>query len=320
MSRRLPPLNAFQAFEATARLMSFTNAAAELHVTKSAISHHIKTLEHYLGIKLFDRSSRNLTLTKEGQACLPELKQGFDRLEAALDRLTCLEPDSSLKINTSLSFAGKWLMPRLGQFEKLYPDIEVHISTAVDIDNLLRGEADVLIRYGPNRYPGLRVEPLPSESIFPVISPSLLSGSKPLRSPHDLAEHRLIHVNNYKRDDVYPCWSSWLDTAGVTDINPIRGLHYTQMSLAIQAAVEGRGVALVGSIMVDEDLAAGRLSRLFDFDYPDIGSSRCMCTTKACAKLPHVEAFCDWVLKQAAESSERINMITDVPQRIPSAA
>jgi len=305
MARHLPPLTAFQAFEAAARLMSFTKAAAELHVTKSAISHHIRTLEDYLGIKLFHRSTRQLTLTKPGQACFPELKQGFDRLEMALKQLTQLDIQDSLKINASLSFAEKWLMPRLEQFEKLYPDLDIQIDTALDVDNLKRDQADVLIRYGSSQYPGLHVYPLPSEPIFPVVSPSLLSDAKALQSTQDLRGYRLIHVKEQQHDEVYPHWPSWLKAAGVTDIDATRGLHCSQMSLAIQAAIQGRGVALVRSVMVEDDLAAGRLIKLFDVDYPDVGAARCIVTTEARAKLPYVKAFCDWVLEQTAVSKQR---------------
>ncbi|MFQ5545550.1 MAG: transcriptional regulator GcvA [Acidiferrobacterales bacterium] len=314
MARRLPPLGALQAFEAAGRYMSFTKAADNLYVTKSAISHQIKTLEDYLGVKLFHRSARQLALTQAGEACFPTLKEGFDRLAVALDRVNELETRDVLKISVSPSFAAKWLVPRLGQFEMLYPDIDVHMCAPIDVANLMREEVDSVIRKGPSQYPGLRVDQLWSELVLPVCSPSLLSGVRALRVPHDLRWHRLIHVDGVEYDDAHPDWASWLDAAGLRDIDPTRGLRFSLLSLAIQAAIEGRGVALVGSVLVEDDLATGRLVKPFDFDYPDFSHAHCIVTTEVAAKLPRVRAFRDWLLEQAAVPGERTKGTPSTPQ------
>lgn len=313
MSRRLPPLTAFQAFETAARHLSFTKAAAELHVTKSAVSHQIKALENYLDVKLFHRSPRQLSLTDAGEATFPEAKVGFDRLATALHRLAELESRDVLRVSVSSSFAAKWLVPRLGQFEMLHPDIDVHICAAIDVTDLMRDEVDVVIRYGPNHYPSLLVDRLLDESAFPVVSPTLLNAGA-LRKPHDLRGYRLIHVDEFEYDDGYPIWASWLDAAGVSDIDPTRGPRFSLMSLAIQTAIEGRGVALVGSALVEDDLAAGRLVRPFEFDCPDVNYPRCMITTEVTAKLSKVEAFRDWLIGQVAVPGESTNMISSTPQ------
>ncbi len=314
MAQRLPPLAALQAFETAARCMSFTKASEKLYVTKSAISHQIKTLEDYLGVKLFDRSARRLVLTQAGKACFPTLKEGFDRLAVAVDRINELETRDVLKISVSSSLAGKWLVPRLGQFEMLYPDIDVHVCAPIDVANLMREEVDIAIRYGPSQYPGLRVDQLWRESVLPVCSPCLLSGVRALRVPHDLRWHRLIHVDGVEYDDTYPDWASWLDAAGLSDIDPSRGLRFSLLSLAIQAAAECRGVALVGSVLVEDDLATGRLVKPLDFDYPDFRHAHCIVTTEAAAKLSRVQVFRDWLLEQAAVRGERTKATPSIPQ------
>jgi LysR family transcriptional regulator, glycine cleavage system transcriptional activator len=189
----------------------------------------------------------------------------------------------------------------------LYPDIDVHVCAPIDVANLMREEVDIVIGYGHSQYPGLRVDQLWSELVLPVCSPSLLSGARALRTPHDLRWHKLIHVNGVQYGDygdVYPDWASWLNAAGLSDIDPTRGLRFSLLSLAIQAAAEGRGVALVGNVLVEEDLASGRLVKPLDFDYPDFSHTRCIVTTEGAAKLPRVQAFRDWLLEQAGSAGQ----------------
>ena len=130
-----------------------------------------------------------------------------------------------------------------------------------------------------------------------------------MRVPHDLRGHRLIHVDGVEYDDVYPDWASWLNEAGLSDFDPTRGLRFNLSSLAIQAAIEGQGIALVGNVLVEDDLATERLLRPLDFDYPDFNHARCIVTTEAAARLPKVQAFRNWLLEQAAVPGERTKAI-----------
>ncbi len=168
MARKLPSLNALRAFEAAARRLSVTEAAAELNVTPAAVSHQVKALEDQLGVVLFRRLNRAMMLTSAGQIFLPGLRDGFDRLARAVDRVRSECETGTLNVSVAPSFAAKWLVPRLDRFRATHPDIDVRIDANNGIVDLARSEADVAIRYGPGHYPGLHVDQLFGEEVFPV--------------------------------------------------------------------------------------------------------------------------------------------------------
>ena len=203
MSRRLPPLNALRAFEAAARNLSFTRAADELFVTQAAISHQVKALEEYLGITLFRRYNRRLELTEAGRAYLPGLRDAFDQIDLATKRLTPRSENRSLKISVLPSFAAKWLMPRLAGFQIRHPDIDVLVSASDGLIDFVHDDFDLALRYGPGIYPGLQTDFLMGDQVFPVCSPRLLEGERPLRRPEDLSHHTLLHDNMGSR--TRPC-------------------------------------------------------------------------------------------------------------------
>jgi LysR family transcriptional regulator, glycine cleavage system transcriptional activator len=202
---RLPSLNGLRAFEAAARHLSFTRAAAELNVTQTAISHQIRRLEEQLGLRLFMRQQRTLLLTEDAQQYLPAVRAACADLRLATDRLLRADGKSVLAVSCLPSLAAKWLVPRLAVFQRDDPDIEVRIATATRLVDFRREEVDLAIRYGNGRWPGLRADWLMSENVFPVCSPALLAGDRPLRRPEHLASHTLLHVNLY-RDE----WLLWL--------------------------------------------------------------------------------------------------------------
>ncbi len=266
--RELPPLNALRAFEAAARHMSFQRAAEELDVTSTAISHQIKNLETYLRLSLFIRHNPHpLQLTDAGHHLYPVLRNGFD---AFAEAISTLQPDTAstvLTVTAIHDFASKWLVPRLPMFQKAYPDIDIHLQTSVQVVDLHTQTVDIAIRYGRGNYPGVVTQKLFSDVFIPVCSPSLLQGDKPLQVPEDLAHHTLLHCEwiNYKGSD-QPTWQKWLTLAGITTMNPTRGLKFTGESLAIQAAINGQGVALCSSIHAADDLSRGVLIQLFDIE------------------------------------------------------
>ncbi|HEY5701165.1 MAG TPA: transcriptional regulator GcvA, partial [Gammaproteobacteria bacterium] len=234
MSRKLPPLNALRAFEAAARHLSFTRAAAELHVTQAAVSHQVKSLEDYLGIKLFRRFNRSLLLTDEGQAYLPTMTRAFDLMNDATARLVKKDPSGPLTVSVLPSFAARWLVPRLGRFRRAHPEVDLRIDPAADLAYFGRGDVDIGIRYGRGDYPGLRADRLMAEDIFPVCSPALLAGEHPLDDPEDLAYHTLLH------DDGHGDWRTWLLAAQVERVDPNRGTVFTDSSMLIEAAKRGQ--------------------------------------------------------------------------------
>ncbi len=304
MARKLPPLNALRAFEAAARHLSVTKAAEELNVTPAAVSHQVKALENQLEVALFRRLNRALMLTDAGQMFLPGLREGFDRLAGAVERVRSACETGTLNVSVAPSFAAKWLVPRLDRFRAAHPDLDVRIDANDHIVDLSRGEADVAIRYGPGRYPGLRVEQLFGDEVFPVCSAGLCEGPSPLREPGDLRRHTLLHVGWDTRDESWPGWRMWLLAAGVDGIDATRGSRFSMQSMAVQAAIEGHGVALVSSAIVADDLAAGRLCKPFTLSLP-IDFAYYVVSTEVAAEQPKIAAFHDWVLAEADRERQR---------------
>ena len=302
MPRRLPPLNSLKAFEAAARHLSFTKAADELHVTPAAISHQIKALEDYCGAPLFRRLTRALVLTETGQAALPALREGFDKLAEAAARLVPDPRSGLLTISVAPTFCAKWLMPRLDRFRAAHPGFDVRIDASDELAVFGADGVDVAIRYGSGRYAGLVAESLMAEVVIPVASPALLEGPKPLASPADLAHHTLLHVSWKMTDDEAPSWRMWLKAAGVAGVDSDRGPRFNVDGLTIQAAVAGHGIALVNRALVLDDLAAGRLVRLFPPTEADRPSAFCywLVYPEAHGRNPKVQAFRDWVTREAA--------------------
>jgi len=300
MPRSLPPLTALRAFEAAARHLSFTRAAAELHVTPAAVSHQVKGLEALLGVTLFRRVTRALRLTDAGQAALPTLTQGFDTLAKGVEQMRAHCERGVLTISISPSFGAMWLVPRLERFRSRHPEIEIRIDGTDRLVDVARGDADVAVRYGPGGYDGVRVDFLFNQVNTPVCSPALLAGRHPLHHPDDLRHHTLLHID-WK--DAEASWRMWLLAAGLHDIDPARGPHFTMETMAVQAALDGQGVALVGDVLVADDLAAGRLVRAFD---PSLSTplsfSHYLLSAEAGADQPKVIAFRDWLLEEARAS------------------
>ena len=294
--RRLPPLNALRAFEAAARHLSFTRAAGELHVTQAAISHQIKALEEWLGMALFKRQNRALLLTDAGQAYLPPLREAFDRIQDAPARLQARDRSGALTVSTFTSFAAKWLVPKLGRFAAAHPDIEVRLAINDALVDLVSDTADVGIRYGSGDWRGLRAERLMTEVVFVVCSPRLLEGPAPLRRPEDLRHHTMLH------DDLPEDWDTWLEAAGVGGIKARRDLAFNHSEMVLQAAIDGLGVALGRSVLVADDLAAGRLVKPFDLELPTQAAYYLVCL-EGTQDRPKVKAFRDWVMAEVAREA-----------------
>lgn len=297
----LPPLNALRAFEAAGRHLSFTRAASELNVTPAAVSHQIKVLEDYLGVQLFQRRPQGLLLTPAAQQALPAMIDHFSGLAAAVSTLRRAERERPLTVSVEPTFAAKWLVPRIERFKGRHPGIEVRIDATADLADFRTGDVDVGIRHGHGDYPGLYVEQLPHQEMFPVCSPALLEADPPLRTPSDLRNHTLLHVQwrELGQEDMTANWSTWLQRAGVTDVDPQAGPRYWQEALALQAAIEGHGVALVRSYTAAGDLAAGRLVRPFTHSFPEDFGLFLVCLPQA-AETAKVAAFREWIFDELA--------------------
>ncbi len=293
MGRRLPPLNALRAFEAAARHLSLSRAADELSVTPAAVSHQIRTLEDHLGVPLFRRDGRSLLLTDAGQACLPGIREGFERLSSAIDEIDSLGMAGVLTVSVAPSFAAKWLVPRLDRFQAKHPEIDVRVSASMQVTDFSRDDVDLAIRYGAGRYPDLVVEKLLEESVFPVCSPGLLKEKGPIETPEALRHHTLLHDDSPDNDESCPTWVMWLKAAGV-EADASRGPRFNQSSLVIEAAVLGKGVALAKATLAATDLAEGRLVKPFPVNAP-VGFAYYVVCPKAKLNLPKVSLFRDWL-------------------------
>ncbi len=301
MFRDLPPLNALRAFEAAARHLSFTKAAEELGVTPAAVSHQIKGLEDYLGVVLFQRLTRALRLSEAAQAALPVMREGFAKLVEASARLGAHSDSGVLTVSAGPSLAAKWLVPRLDSFRQTCPDLDLRLDANDELTDFRRDDVDVALRYGRGSYPGLRADLLFDEQFFPVCSPRLMAGPRPLRLPGDLRHHTLLHLDWGAAEETAPNWRMWLLAAGIEDIDPNRGSRFNIESMAVQAAIEGQGVALASRALVQDDLKQGRLIRPFELSLGDeSGFSYYLVSPQARAEEPKIAAFRDWILAEVA--------------------
>ncbi len=295
MTSRLPSLNGLRAFEAAARHLSFTNAATELNVTQTAISHQIRRLEEELGIRLFVRQNRALALTPQAKDYLPGVRAAFNDLRLATDRLLRKDDDHVLTVSTLASLAAKWLLPRLSAFQEAHPGIDVRITTSTALVDFRSGDVDAAIRYGRGHWPGVRADWLTADELFPVCSPALLTGNRPLRSPQDLADHTLLHTSGVYDDD----WRLWLTAAGLpADISKLPGLTFDLILMTVQAALDGIGVAMGRTSYVEADIAKGRLVVPFKITLPtDAGFY--LVSPEGRTDPPKLAAFRKWLAASA---------------------
>jgi LysR family transcriptional regulator, glycine cleavage system transcriptional activator len=311
---RLPPLNALRVFEAAARHLSFKDAAAELNITQAAVSHQVKSLEDYLDVKLFRRTSRGVQLTDAARACLPRLREGFDALAAAVEMLRERGEESELSITAPPVFTARWLMPRLADFSRREPKIELHVFAssrmvdggALDASALvghldLRHESsEVQIHLGAGHYPGHRADRLFSVSMTAVAHPSL---EPQLKTPADLARHTLLHDDAMEIVAGGNAWRKWLEVAGAGgEVEAERGPHFSTNILSLEAASQQLGVALALRPLVDADIASKRLTAPFAAEYVP-GSAYYLVCPEVIADRPAVAAFRNWLLAQAKSAT-----------------
>lgn len=318
MNSRSLPLNALRALEVAARHLSFARAAEELRVTPAAISHQVKALEGYAGVKLFRRRHRAIELTDAARDCLPKLRVGFECLREAVESLRTHEGGETLAVSVAPSLATKWLMPRLYRFVTAHPEVDVRISASTRLIDVRRtrvagsteqigprlDEADICIRFGTGDYPGFSVDRLFRVSVAPVCSPRLARVEPALRRPEDLRDHVLIQDDTIYFDDETSAWDRWLQAAGVPDLETTRGPRFSHAALALEAAADGLGVALALSVLAQADLAAGRLVMPFELSLPLVFAYYIV-SPEAAADTPGVRAFRDWLLEEAERDRSR---------------
>ena len=290
MNPRLPSLMALRMFEATARHSSFTKAAAELHVTQAAVSHQLRALEEQLGIKLFQRSTRRLTLTPAGQRLLPAVSDAFETLGRAVADIG--RGERLLSITTTPSFGARWLAPRLGRFAAAYPDIELSVRHSTTVLDLRREGLDFAIRWGKGGWPGVEAELIGPSAVTLVAAPAYAKRLG-LKSPGDVARATLLHEET--RED----WTEWLLVAGLDRALARPGILFDDENALIQAVLDGQGLALMARSLAEGDLAAGRLVSPFDLTLAD-GYGYYLVYERQALSRPRNAAFRAFIAEEAA--------------------
>ena len=306
-------MNSLKAFESAARHMSLKRAAQELSVTPAAVSHQVKGLEDYLGVKLFRRLNRTLELTPAARAALPKLSEGFDIWAQAVSVMRPQPDTKQLTVSAAPTLATRWLMPRLHRFFTAHPGIDVRVSARVrlakqagpdkggelaTIENWLE-ESDVAILYGHGDYPGYRVDKLVALTLAPICSPRLMSVEHALKQPADLSHYALLHDDTGTLYDDAAFWDVWLKAAGVTGIDSNRGSHFSHPLFALEAARDGLGIVATFPVFAHSELLAGSLVKPFDLEVP-LESAYYLVCREDVASRPAVALFREWLLSDAA--------------------
>lgn len=295
-------LNALRAFEAAARHQSFSAAAEELSVTPAAIGQLVRGLESWLGVPLFHRNSGGrvrLVATDPALLALPDIRSGFERLSLGLERLKAGYVSGVLTVAVSPAFAAKWLLPRLESFQSQWPDTDVRLDTNLKPVDFIAQRIDIGVRYGLGEWPGLVAVKLMDEEVYPVCAPQWLRARGKLRSPENLANETLIHDMSMEGDARFPSWRAWLANANAGSVQARRGLRINNAAAVLQAAAEGQGVALARSVMARDDVAAGRLIRLFPSIRFASDLAYYVVYRKESENAPRLAAFRDWLQREA---------------------
>lgn len=289
----LPPLDSLRVFEAAARLGSYQKAAEELNITPSAVSHRMRTLEAQLGVKLFERDGRGLTLSADGARFLTPVAEGIERLRAATNAVVRRPGEGPLAMTVAPGFAMRWLLPRLGRFQREFPNIEIRFDSTAESLDLVSRQLDLGIRFGFGEWPGLTAERLFSYDWVPVCAPVLAEEGRRLQDPSDLSDFTRLHVS-VRPDD----WRMWLLAAGVEGIDPEAGPVFESMPVALEAAAQGMGVLVAERHMIGEDVTTGRLVTLFDEIHVPSSGAFYLVYPEGGLRDRRLRAFRDWLFRE----------------------
>lgn len=298
MKKRLPPLNALKAFEACARLGSYSLASQELFVTSAAVGQQIKLLEEHFSLTLFERTKKGLILTKAGNTLYPLVSEAFLKLSIATERVNALKQTNSLTISVLATLATKWLPSLLYKWQESHPEVSLKIISENNDSRFDLNTTDLRICYGRIEGEDLCFDELLVDSISPVCSPSLLQQNDPIRSPEDLFQHNLLHV--IWGNDVInlPDWDDWFKALGITNYHNPKGNTFNMASMAIQAAIDGKGILLGQRMLISEDIAAGRLVNIFEQSIP-LNEAYYIAYPPSSRQNPVAADFISWLLAQA---------------------
>lgn len=256
-------LTALATFVKVSKHLSFTKAAKELYLSQGAVSVQIKQLEEELGFRLFHRKVRKIFLTREGERLLKTVEPALTRIQASIESIRSNDEVNRLTVSTISSFAAKWLIPKISDFQHEYPQLTLRVHTGDKPVDFMADQIDCAIRFGKGKYPGMNTTLLADEIYFPVCHPDLRGSKKPLKNPEDIRRFTLLH-DVFSKGGSNLSWENWAESMGIEGLDFNRGIHYDQADYAIQAAIAGQGVALGRMSLVGNDLRGGLLVPLFD--------------------------------------------------------
>lgn len=295
--RDLPPTATLRAFEVATRHATFTAASEELHITQSAVSHQLKNLEEIWGVQLFKRG-KTLSLTPAGAALAPIVRAFFSNLETTLADLREQKGRVRLRVNTTYSFALKWLLPRLPNLARLHPEILVTLESTDKAIHFSSSDSDVAIRFGHGHYPALHSEFMFREQLFPVASPLLLQRFGAPTEPAELLRYPLLTRDGA---DLVPKWETWFKQIGINMDALHESVRFADTNMTIEAALLGQGIALARSGHVEKEINDGSLVRLFDIPFPSPVAYYFVCP-KGTETQPHIVDFRQWLLNEAIQA------------------
>ncbi|WP_298850660.1 transcriptional regulator GcvA [uncultured Ruegeria sp.] len=310
MSDYLPPLTALRAFDAAARHMSFAKAAEELHVTPAALSFQIKSLEEHLGQPLFRRLNRAVELTEAGRTLAPGAAEGFARLQAAWVATRRLQDNRTLILTAGPALTAKWLAPRLFEFARLHPDIELRLSASLKVVDLRRDDVDAAIRFGTSDDTGLASYAARPDWVTPIMTPEL---HEKFQTPAALREAPLIFDDSLSKVAPGCDWPSWFKAVGIS-YSPSMGTHFSQPDHAIDAACAGLGVALGRRPLIIKDVSEGRLVAPFKVAVQTEARFRFICLPEAKDR-PEVAAFRDWFFSEIEKTAHMWDDFEIIPEK-----
>lgn len=284
-------LNSLQTFETAARHKSYSQAAQELNITHSAVSQQMRGLEQTLGVALFERKGRQMQLTADGSQLLKQIQPALRQIARAVTQVQTEKRSPGIKVATLQSFATFWLLPRLGKFQALHPDLPIHIQAAIGLVNLEKTKTDIAIRFGLGKWEGYDAEKLLEDQLYPVSSPQFNQGRFP-RTPQQLLKHRILCVEHGRE------WQNWGTYAGI-DVHQFKlESHLSDSNLMLTAAMAGQGIAVARHSLVAAEIEAGNLVRLFDIVAPS-DYSYYLVTPIGLQKSEDLQAFAMWLKKEA---------------------
>ncbi|MGB3071188.1 MAG: transcriptional regulator GcvA [Ottowia sp.] len=294
MNHKLPPLNALKAFEATARHLSVKSAAEELCVTPGAVSQMLKILESHLGVQLFQRVTRGIYLTDAGRNYLPAIRNAFRLITDASLKIASSAESGLLTVSATPFFASAWLVPRLASFQTMHPEIDLQVVASSTVVDFSRGDADVAVRHGLGRYPGLRSDHVVAVEMVAVAAPRLVDSLGYPETPQALLNWPYVHDAERKG------WSLWFESHGITELPSLRGPSFNDSALLLKSVLAGHGAGLLPAAMVERELVEGALVQLVEaarieqfayyLVYPESRQGN-----------PRIEAFRKWILSAASQ-------------------